>query len=48
VLGRLQLWRVRWEKEQMEVFRYAHSQARVPPSLIQNEHNLLVSTCTLV
>ena len=42
----LQLWRVRWKKQQMDSGGDLQLQARVPPSPIEYQQNLLVLACS--
>jgi hypothetical protein len=44
VFGGLQLGRVRWQKEEMDVLGHAQLHAAVPASPVQDEHNLLGRT----
>ena len=46
MLGGLELRRVGWQEEQMDVIGNPESQARMPASPIQDEDNLLVRACS--
>ena len=44
VLGGLQLGRVRWQEEQVDVLGHPQAHAGMPPGLVEHEHELLVGS----